>query len=363
MSVPPPELADRELYTAALRQLKSRSTYNYAALGDRVGRPVSTIHGWITGKHLPYARDNADFATVLELLEATHVDQWMNTLYELRDAEKRGDSTPSAVHRNPYLGLRSFTEDHAELFYGRGALTHRLLGLVEDRLAAPRQTGVIAALPPSPLMVTGASGAGKTSVLRAGLVAALNAGNSRVCSAAGGASVAYTTPSDLAGVLQPVTAQPDTCCRVVVIDQFEELLANDQHDRLDKAVATIGEACREPNTAVVIGMRADFFDRAIDVPILRDGLQLGPVIVEAPSTEEATECIVGPARAVGLDVDTELTVRLIDEFSRHAHAHGSTEALPLLSHVLFQLAEDAPDRHLTLQRYHDIGGLARALEG
>ncbi|MEM8619431.1 MAG: hypothetical protein AAGF73_06885 [Actinomycetota bacterium] len=84
MSGEPPDSVDRTAYAAALRKLKSRSSLNYAAIGSEVERPVSTVHGWITGKHLPYARDNDDFATVLELLGARDIDRWMDILFDLR---------------------------------------------------------------------------------------------------------------------------------------------------------------------------------------------------------------------------------------------------------------------------------------
>ncbi|MEM9514603.1 MAG: hypothetical protein AAGA42_07055 [Actinomycetota bacterium] len=361
MTIGPPAAADREKYAEALRFLKSRSALNYAGLADKTGRPVSTIHGWITGKHLPYARDNADFSRVLQLLDAVDVDGWMNVLYQLRDGAEAGSHRANTT--NPYLGLESFTEEDAAFFCGRNALTHQLVSLVENRLAAPRQENLVAALPPNPLVVTGASGAGKTSVLRAGLLAALRSSTGLHCPPGSGVpDLRYSTPShDVRRIFAPAD-QTTACCRVIVIDQFEELLGPETSGTLSDVVSRIGRACAHAGTAVVIGMRADFFDRAIEVPILRNALQAGPVIVEAPTTEQATECIVGPARGTGLEVDTELTVRLIDEFSRHANAQGATEALPLLSHVLYELADSADDRRLTVQRYHDIGGLERALE-
>ncbi|MCU0552450.1 MAG: caspase family protein, partial [Leptolyngbya sp. Prado105] len=55
----------------------------------------------------------------------------------------------------PYRGLQAFTEDDAEFFYGREALTQQLLQAVQHR---------------SCLAVVGASGCGKSSVVQAGLI-------------------------------------------------------------------------------------------------------------------------------------------------------------------------------------------------
>jgi hypothetical protein len=65
----------------------------------------------------------------------------------------------------PYRGLLSFEEDHAEVFYGREQVTAELVGRVAERLSGP---GV--------LVVTGASGVGKSSLLRAGLMPAVARG-------------------------------------------------------------------------------------------------------------------------------------------------------------------------------------------
>jgi hypothetical protein len=65
----------------------------------------------------------------------------------------------------PYLGLVPFEERDARLFYGRGELTGKLLQRLSERLAG----GGL-------LVVVGASGAGKSSLLRAGMMPRLAAG-------------------------------------------------------------------------------------------------------------------------------------------------------------------------------------------
>mgnify|MGYP006169696741 CR=1 FL=1 len=68
---------------------------------------------------------------------------------------------PDALPASPYPGLRAFSEDEAELFFGREAQTDQLL----DRLRRARF-----------LAIVGPSGCGKSSLVRAGMIAALQTG-------------------------------------------------------------------------------------------------------------------------------------------------------------------------------------------
>ena len=45
---------------AALTTLRLRSRYSFKALAAAIDRPTTTVHGWFSGRHLPYQRDNDD---------------------------------------------------------------------------------------------------------------------------------------------------------------------------------------------------------------------------------------------------------------------------------------------------------------
>jgi hypothetical protein len=153
-----PAPTTRDAFTATLNGLKSSSSFSYQALSDEIGRPVSTVHGWCTGRHLPYPRDNEVFEHLLRTFGITNTTEWMATLAELRSR------SGSAATKNPYRGLEPFTENDADLYHGRTELTEHLSKLVDQRLGSRDA---------APLMVIGASGSGKTSLLRAGLHAQL----------------------------------------------------------------------------------------------------------------------------------------------------------------------------------------------
>ncbi len=330
-------------FTNELRTLKQRSSHTYQALADALDRPVSTIHGWITGRHLPYARDNADFERLLGLLGVADSEPWMTRLSRLRT-----DGSSAAID-NPYRGLESFTEDDARIFHGRGSLTDQL----EARVDAAIADGTA-----HPLMVIGASGSGKTSLLRAGLIAKLRA--------RGTTRVAYTTPgNDPIGAVSgaiPTGSAPTGCSSaVLIVDQFEEAFSPDNSGSLDPLIDLMAKFHDEPGATLVIGMRADFFHRAADIPFLLAGLQRGQTLVGPMGMDEVTDCIVQPARSVGIEIDADLLAELLSAFSLHTDLAGSTSALPLLSHVLYLLAEKPTGNKLTLDCYRAIGGLESAL--
>ena len=363
----PPDTApvDRDGFAEQLNALKAASSYSYQALARRIGRPVSTVHGWCTGKHLPYPRDNDVFEELLTLFGIDDTDGWMSTLAELR--RRAGGHAAT----NPYRGLESFTEDDHADYFGRDALTERVLTLIDERLDGTTTTRhrVVA--------VVGASGSGKTSLLRAGVGARLRTTDDTEVTylspgddplqelsdaAARVAALPTAVPNGIpnAGAAPPDASRPQRI--VVIIDRFEVLLTDAHEPILDTVIELLDQLCRGPHTAVVVGLRADFFHRATAVPPLLDGLQHDPVVVGPVTFEEATDCIVMPARRAGYTVAPDLVVELIAEFARHVEARGATEALPLLSHVLYLLAARADDRHLSVAAYREIGGLEHALE-
>ena len=60
-----PAPTTRDAFTATLNGLKSSSSFSYQALSGVIDRPVSTVRGWCTGRHLPYPRDNEVFEHLL----------------------------------------------------------------------------------------------------------------------------------------------------------------------------------------------------------------------------------------------------------------------------------------------------------
>ena len=313
----PDPIASKEEFAAALTALRERAGRTVRDVARLSGLPVSTVGGYFGGRHLPPLKPPGALPRLLRACGVTDPDEiaaWQESLNRIR----RAPGPRPAGGPVPYQGLASFQPQDAGRFFGREDLTAEIL----RRLRDPHG--------PSPLIVVGASGAGKSSVLRAGVVAAL-------CAA--GEPVRLTTPG--AGPL------PDD--GVLVVDQFEEtftLLGGDERAALLDALAGIGK--------VVLGVRADFYAEVLRVPALAAAAD-GQVVVPPMSADGLRRAIVEPARVSRIDVEDGLVEVLLRDVG---HEAGS---LPLLSHVLLATWERGHGRRLTVADYRASGGLHGAV--
>ncbi|GGQ02186.1 nSTAND1 domain-containing NTPase [Streptosporangium pseudovulgare] len=301
---------------------------------------------------------------------------------------------------SPYRGLWPFEVDHARIFYGREQETIRLVGALAERLNRP-----------GPLIVTGASGAGKSSLLRAGLMPALARGLLAVPGAERWPRLLITATADplgelaaalasLAGSLDPVTIRrslADDPTRaalvvrqvllavgdtggsrlVIVVDQFEEVftLVTDRRIR-DAFVTTLVAAATEPAGAagqpgalVVMAVRGDFIDRCADTAALAPAMREGPFVLGPMTRAELRRAVVGPAEAAGLTLEAGLTESILDDVATPAVRGEAAESagygagvLPLLSQALLATWENREGTRLTTRAYGEGGGVAKAVQ-
>lgn len=332
-------LRSRAALAIALGELKRTSSHSYRALARLIDRPVATLHGWITATHLPHSGDTEAFRSLLDLLGAGDVDELVDAVALLRTERH-------ASLENPYKGLNSFTESDAGLFFGREALVEELLSRVMGDLAQRRG---------HPVIVVGSSGAGKTSILRAGLLAGLREHADSV-------GVRYRTPSDGSLLYDLSTASRiGRRKQVVIVDQFEELFGSEHEDHLEDVTRAMEAHCQRDGGVLVLGVRSDFFERASEVPLVLEGLQDDPVVVGPMRTAEMTRAIIEPAERCSLSLTPELLVQLLHaDFG--VDSPFTSNPLPLVSHVLRLMVERCRDRELTLEAYESAGGLTAAIE-
>jgi serine/threonine protein kinase/WD40 repeat protein len=312
------------------------------------------------------AKDATDrFSDALELAAAVHA------------ALQVGASTvtvPAREIRNPYKGLRAFLEADAADFFGREAVTKRLLRRLEDDQPGSRF-----------LAVVGPSGSGKSSVVRAGLVPALRRGSlpgserwyvidvlpgahplRELESALLGLAVA-PPPSlldelegDTRGLLRAVDRiLPDPDAELlIVLDQLEEVftLIEDEDERFH-ILESLRAAATEAGSRVriVATLRADFFDQPLSVRGFGDLLAQRTEAITPMSPEELERAIVAPAERTGLAVEPRLLAAMV------ADVVDRPGTLPLLQFTLTELAERREDGVLTLVGYRRIGGVSGAL--
>ncbi len=226
----------------------------------------------------------------------------------------------------PYRGLLAFQPEDHDVFFGRDELVASLISrLVERRL----------------LPVVGASGSGKSSLVRAGVVAALRAG------ALPGSKdwrVTILTPGS-----DPVARLADGWTagghQVLVIDQMEELFTScrDAVARFAFVDAVLDEVDRPGgSTLVVAALRADFYGHCASIPRLAEALTDTTVLLGPMSEAELRQAIEGPAEVMGYRLDPGLVELMLRDL---AHEPGS---LPLLSHALLETWHRRTARTMTI---------------
>lgn len=248
---------------------------------------------------------------------------------------------------SPFKGLESFDVDDADVFFGR----ERLVADMVARLSGARLMGIV-----------GPSGSGKSSALRAGLLASLADG---VLPGSGDWPLVVVRPGEHpVEALGSATQAIDGTRCVIAVDQFEELftVCRDDRERGAFVDALVGHARDARRRAtVLLALRADFYGRCAGFPELSRMLGSNHVLVGAMRRDELRRAIELPARAAGLEVDAELPDLLV------ADVEGEPGGLPLLSTALFELWEQRSGNRLELAAYEQSGGVrgavARLAEG
>ena len=309
-------------------------------------------------------------------------------------------AAPRWAHGCPYRGLLPFEEIDAEVFYGRERLTAELT----VKLAAQMTSRGL-------VVVTGASGAGKSSLLRAGLLPKLAQGQ-QVAGSEHWPRVAITPTKDplteLAGHLaalggsEPLAvrdalaqrpgqahltawsavlgrrddgrpAPGDSAARLVlIVDQFEQVFTlNPGPGGEAERQAFITALCamatnpvgpqQEPPGLVVIAVRGDFWDRCAAYPELARALQEGQFVVGPMTESDLRLAITGPAEAAGLRIDPDLTETTLHDL-RAAGGDDTAGVLPLLSQAMALTWEKREGNRLTSHGYGQVGGVSHAVQ-
>lgn len=225
-----------------------------------------------------------------------------------------GDAWTSPV-RNPYRGLRPFTEADAELFHGRERDVDRLAELVaRQRVVA----------------IAGPSGSGKSSLVKAGLLPRL-----------ADAEVVEIGPD------QEIPAEIGP---LLVLDQFEEAVIADPAAARQRLARIV-----ELGHRAVLTLRS----RSVDELITKDTaaeLTRAVWFLEPMSREQLAAAIERPAAVVGgLAFEAGLVRRILDDTA------AETGALPLVSLVLQELCEHRRGGWLTHADYESLGRVPGAL--
>jgi WD40 repeat protein len=274
---------------------------------------------------------------------AQHLDQ---LLTRIRDASltPAGQATtaPEPWTRKPYPGLRSFDPDEAPIFFGRKDETSELVRWVAEE--GRRFVAVI-----------GASGSGKSSLVKAGLVPVLPKWPSVIVRLIYAGNDPFRA---LANKLEPLlppsrrrefkanpakglatlnwvdeilAEKPASSCLMIVIDQFEELQTAVAENLRTRFVALLKDLTTHNRVRIVATLRADFLGALSHDETLARLLRGNSFVLHPPGAAALGAIIREPARLVGVAVEDQL----IDELVEAARLEPG--ALPLLAFALERL--------------------------
>ena len=299
---------------------------------------------------------------------------WLAQQHSRRQREA-GESWSIEERGSPYRGIATpLTEKDAPIFFGRN--TQRAM-LIDKMRRHPC------------VFVIGASGAGKSSLVWAGVIPDLTTHNAitgsrhwrwlRITPAGQGGPVA-TLARALAGPSHPVTrveakldagslaalrdllgGRPETSQLILFVDQFEELftLVTDVQQRTC-FIAALGRLIATRWVRIVVTMRAEFLAHCAGVEGCGDQLAAwlsdGSFVLAPPTDDALREMILGPAQRAGLTLEDGLVDRIV------ADTGSKPGNLPLMSFALERLFEDRERPGLmTHAAYEHFGGVAGAI--
>jgi WD40 repeat protein len=275
------------------------------------------------------------------------------------------------ITTSPYRGLDRFEDRDKDLFFGRDQLIKSLLA----QLSASNV-----------LLVLGASGSGKSSVVRAGLLPQLSqliGARFRYFTFVPDVNPFESLRSALlgAGFTQAQTRElgegrPETATKLIhtlqrsgeqwlfFVDQFEEIFTvSDEKLRAD-FIAALVRIAQDPDssTKLVLAMRADFLDRFSPFSQFAKIIEKNIDFVADMHPDELRLAIEQPAARHGVVFEQGLVEEIIKD------VQGQAGSLPLLQYTLDLLWQEEAgqdglaDRHLNTRAYRELGGVRGALQ-
>ncbi|TFG40675.1 MAG: High-affnity carbon uptake protein Hat/HatR, partial [Bacteroidia bacterium] len=288
---------------------------------------------------------------------------------------------------SPFPGMRPFSPDESEYFFGRENESEEIAGkLLRNRFVS----------------VTGASGSGKSSLILCGLLpkirslSVMGKGNWRILTSRPGSDPFGNLADSFVenifsgdpkkefrnSILKILKEEPDGIAEVIrkqsailngkillFVDQFEELF------RYGSSGAGMGSgpetegflnlltnaiAHDNPDFYLVIAIRSDLITECAHYRSFTNLLNNSNYLVSKMNRDSIREAIVGPVKNAGADIDSDLVELLIGEVNDRA------DQLPVLQHALMRTwlrwkELDEPDRPLDFSDYFSIGTMSDAI--
>ena len=374
-----------------LRFLRRRAGLTQRELSVAVGYSHAQVSRLELNQRAP------DVPTVAaRFIPALHLDSNPDIVTRMLDLAGMPAQPAPASGSPPFKGLQYFEEADADLFFGRETLTGRLAERLYEALSAspPRRF----------LAVVGASGIGKSSIVRAGLVpvirqdrrsrtwqihaltptahplqalaeelappdASLAATASLIDDLAAEPRALHLLAGRLAGLGKGEPSQArvrgsETPRLLLIIDQFEELFSLCRSESERQAfIRNLMNAVTTPEGPVlaVMALRADFYNNCAGYEQLRQGLAENQEYIGPMNSDELRHAIEGPARWGRWELESGLIEVLLQDVGASGGAPLAPGAMPLLSHALLETWHRRSARTLTVSGYLASGGVRGAI--
>lgn len=308
-----------------------------------------------------------------------NVNNWLQKFVANQTNNTAAIEGPNQERNNPYMGLKPYDLVDSPLFFGRNNEIDTLLNLIETGT----QRGLLA--------VIGASGSGKSSLVKAGLFnrfqlnAIPNSASWQIIEGRVQQNRSFhfkvvRNPSplieqlnqlnlnasdeafrgELAQILNELESRKDKV--ILYLDQFEEVFSilQDEKSKEDKKadhfvqflVAFAGTRYGQ----VILTMRSEYFHHCLQFPALAQLIDLGNFIALPPDAENIAKIISRPAEFAGLTFEDDLMTIIQND------AGKAGDILPLLSYVLKELVEKSKSSLLTKAHYNALGGVTGIIQ-
>ena len=353
-------------------------------------------HASASGKSiLPVKLDTAfDTSRIFSDLQQTPIDLTGADQAGYRRLERalREEFPWSDPMRPPYPGLLAFQEDEAAVYKGRGPEITSTLEVLQGL----RRRGKNA---PHFIVLLGASGSGKSSLVRAGILPHLrNSGNwllvppfmprldpiselaealAKAFEEAGVSAQFNKIQRDLlkalksappeGKVLLDIARELRIKCQakadktlLLVIDQAEELFASGNEKNTEALLGLLRDAIEQSTGQLMVlaTMRSDFLgafqeEAFLVSPQYKDTFRYEKVTLDPLPMDRFREIILGPASIAGLSFDDDLVHQMVQDT-------GTRDALPLLAYTLRRMWDNESfreDNRFELHEYKALGGL------
>nr|WP_255575830.1 helix-turn-helix domain-containing protein [Duganella violaceicalia] len=304
-------------------------------------------------------------------------------------------SNGSWLHASPFRGLEAFEEQHAAIFFGRKLGVDQLVQVVVSQVQAACAM----------VLVLGPSGAGKTSLVQAGLIPALKAGAAPAesglaiashlqldCADMGqcglldtlasvlldaeldgrllfentsAATLAQRMAQDLPGLIAQLQAQLPSIRLMLFIDRFEAIfrLPHIGEQERTNFIHVLDQLARAGCILLVLACRNDFYPHLTAYPALMSmKLRGGHFDLAPPGAADIAQIIRHPVQVAQLRYTVDAASgEALDQVLIDA-AKAGPDTLPLLQYCLQELYRlRSPDGELSHASFHALGGLEGAI--